>query len=566
MTAPSASGRRAAVLDTRRGELDQELARFVDYGVLVDRRTRRYLAALIRHRLLGDAEPLRPPQVPGSTEDGDLDAAYARYFESAVTELLSDDDLLTLCRRQTALGLQVAKETVRWLRRTVRRVDTTDVHAEERSQLGALAAMPLPRFAATWRQVLAGLALRYEPRELDLPYYEHALAEAISAHPPRALPSQAAQRAELLLHDLLAAWDARLSAKRLRTQLEAIAESRGEFAAKLSKRIEEHRRVQDLLSPFVDYLDRGWDLSRELWDQADLDLMAEYRTLLDDEEAIRKLADLLGRMHDAEIETDEEELSRTIVTRRWIDDPTRRSEIVGVRESDDLPNMLTHEAALLGDPATEDRFLQKLADKRLHTFAFAERRLITDPTVVTEVHTRSRRRSKGPFILCVDTSYSMAGQAETLAKVLAFAIMRIAIEEDREAFLINFSVSIRTLDLRDAARSLDALAAFLRMSFHGGTDVTLALSAAIDRLDTDRYRDADVLVVSDFVMVKIADHVLERVRFHRHEHDTRFHSLTLMDRANPQLLQHFDTAWLADPAAAHLITDLTGQLSDIRAM
>jgi len=424
----SASARRDSVLQRRQEQLDTELRRFIDFGVLLDRRTRRYLAEIIRHRALGDHAPELPPllQEEDAASDG-LDATYTRYFSEALDRLFADEALITICQKQGALGTQVATETLRWMRRTLRTLDQSDPHAEERARLQQVAGLPLPRFVATHRTILGELSAEYPPDALDTSFYLRAFAECTDPVRPRSLTETQAQRVELLLHDLLSAWDALLSARRLTDQLQTLVDARDQFTTRLHRRIDEHRRVQQLLTPFVDYLDRGWDLSRELWDEADLDLLAEYAALLDREADLRRLADLLGRMHEAELQTDEEELIRTIDHRRWVDDPTLREEVVGVRESDELAHMLSVEAALAGDPELEDRFLQKLADKRLQTFAFAGRRQVSDPQVHRESQARSRRRAKGPFILCVDTSYSMAGEAERLAKVLAFGILRIAI-------------------------------------------------------------------------------------------------------------------------------------------
>ena len=128
-----------------------------------------------------------------------------------------------------------------------------------------------------------------------------------------------------------------------------------------------------------------------------------------------------------------------------------------------------------------------------------------------------------------------------------FGILRVVLEEDREAYLINFSVQIKTLDLRDAGRQVDALADFLRMSFHGGTDVTLALTEGLRKLEEGSYQDADVLVVSDFIMFRMARPVLEAIRSHRHNRGTRFHALTFQDLPSPELMECFDSAWFSDP-------------------
>ena len=96
-------------LERRRAELDQELLRFVDFGVLLDRRTRRYLAEIIRHRALGEGSPNRPPLVSNlQGQEEELDVSYARYFSDAVDQIFSDERLVEICRKQGALGAQVA--------------------------------------------------------------------------------------------------------------------------------------------------------------------------------------------------------------------------------------------------------------------------------------------------------------------------------------------------------------------------------------------------------------------------------------------------------------------------
>lgn len=552
----SLSARHDAVQEQRAASLEVELQRFVDFGALLDRRTRRYLVAILKERVLGEPAPLLAPD-PGDP-DG-LDATYTRYFSEALDGVLAHDTLLELCRAQGTIGLDVATETVRWMRRTLNEADRADPHAEERMRLGHLAGFPLDRIVASYRSFLGEIGQWYTPQQIDVDFYERAIGEAL-----RAPGGPDARRLELLVHDLLATWDAHLSAKRLADQMEQLVASRERFTERLHARVEEHRRLRGLLSPFVDYIDRGWDLSRDLWQQADLDVLQEYADLIEQEEDIRRLADMLGRVEEAETQTEEEELSRTIETQRWITDPTLRSEIVGVRTSDDLSQLLSGEAALAAEPELEDRFLQKFADKRLQTWAYADRRAITGTEEVVSRRAHTRRRAKGPFIICVDTSYSMAGDPERLAKILAFGILRIAIEEDREAYLINFSVRVRTLDLRAVGRSVDALAAFLRMSFHGGTDVTLAFTEALRTLDEGRFQDADVLLVSDFIMLKMSKRVLDGVRSHQHNHDTRFHALTFHNEPSPELLAAFDTVWASDPERPGVLMQLTDRLRQIR--
>ena len=50
-----------------------------------------------------------------------------------------------------------------------------------------------------------------------------------------------------------------------------------------------------------------------------------------------------------------------------------------------------------------------------------------------------KKEPKGPIIVCVDTSGSMQGTPENIAKTVTFALSKIAIEEERKCYLISFS-------------------------------------------------------------------------------------------------------------------------------
>jgi uncharacterized protein with von Willebrand factor type A (vWA) domain len=139
----------------------------------------------------------------------------------------------------------------------------------------------------------------------------------------------------------------------------------------------------------------------------------------------------------------------------------------------------------------------------------------------------------------------------------------MAINSNRRAYLISFSTGIKTIDLYDIANSIDELAAFLRMSFYGGTDATLALYEALRQLKGNDYNDADVLMISDFVMYKIDQDILNEVRFYQQNKGTEFHSLALATEANAEILGRFDTNWVYDPKSKGVIRELTRGLKEI---
>ena len=98
---------------------------------------------------------------------------------------------------------------------------------------------------------------------------------------------------------------------------------------------------------------------------------------------------------------------------------------------------------------------------------------------------------------------------------------------------------------------------FLRKSFYGGTDATLAFYEAIKQLDRHEYEDADILMVSDFIMSKMDDDVFRKIRFYQQNKNTQFHCLILGKTYNENVLSIFDTNWIYNPKEKGIIRALT---------
>jgi len=530
--------------------IQQEYERFVEFGQLLDRKMRKYLVQFLRNKLEGK-----------SFDIPELNDQYFSYFREALEEMFAIQNLLELCRENDQIGQQVVLDTLRWLRKTYDKVRSKNLYQDELDRLEGWAVTPLHVFLRRWFYLIQFLQARYGREELDWRFYRDRFKALITSENIDDIPEKDRRKLELLLTDLLAQWDALLNAKILEYQLTHLEEEREQYVELLEAKVEEYNQIKQLISPFSDYL--GWDLSRELWQDTSFDIIRRYDELLQDEESLRELADLLGRMREAEIEIEEETFEKTIIRQEWVPDEHGRAEIVGIRESDDLSSLLSSEASLLSDPDTENLFLKKYADKGLLTFRYEDRQLIRSDDTYTEINQRVRQKEKGPFIVCIDTSESMTGRPEQIAKVLCLGILKMASRENRRAYLINFSIGIKTLDLYDIANSIDELAKFLSMSFYGGTDVTPALYEALNQLRNNDYQDADILLISDFIMPKINRDALQSVRYSQQNQGTQFHSLTLGSDPNTQVLEVFDTNWVYDPKQKGIIRELTAGLQDI---
>ena len=147
------------------------------------------------------------------------------------------------------------------------------------------------------------------------------------------------------------------------------------------------------------------------------------------------------------------------------------------------------------------------------------------------------------MILCVDTSGSMNGTPENIAKAMVLYAGNKAIAQGRKCFVINFSTGIELLDLSES-RSVTDLISFLKKSFHGGTDAAPALRHALQMIQDGGYEKADVLMISDFVMGELPDTLLQDIKRQR-DSGNKFNSLVIGDAfMRNRLKTHFDHEWI----------------------
>ena len=532
-------------------ELNQEYQRFIEFGNLLDKRMRMYIVQYLQNKF----EPDRFV-IP------ELNDQYYEYFQKALDDIFLIDGLLDLTKVNSKIRRQVILDTLYWLKKVYKKVRTKNPYQDEQQRLEGWSVTPMKAFVNRWSALPTYLNGLYTRDQLDTYFFSEKYKSLIGSQSFEKLTEEQKAKIEVILHDNLAQWDALLYAKILEFQMSKFEEEKESYVDFLDKKVKEYSKLREFLNPFTDYF--GWDLSRKLWQQTSFDVLQHYDELLHDEQSIKELADLLGSMREAEIEIEEEEFEKTIIRQEWVVDETQRTEIVGVHESDNLNQMLSSEAALLSDVDTEVLFLKKYADQQLMTFRYEDKKLMESEDHFTEINQRINQKEKGPFIICIDTSESMEGRPEQIAKVLTLGVLKMAMQQNRKAYLINFSTGIQTLDLHDIADSINEISAFLQMSFYGGTDATLALYEAIRQLGTNDYEDADVLMVSDFIMHKLDDDILQQIRFYQQNKNTQFHCLTLGHYANEELLSSFDTNWIYNPKEKGIIKALTKGFQDIK--
>lgn len=171
-----------------------------------------------------------------------------------------------------------------------------------------------------------------------------------------------------------------------------------------------------------------------------------------------------------------------------------RSDISGVTVGDDLNCLLPSELALLAGKPTEAVFFHKFAQKRLQIFSSASRSY--DPG----------KKKTGPIFICVDTSGSMTGEPEKLAKTLALAIAILVQKDRRPICFVNYCHEAIFFVLTDYQRQKQKFLKFLSHSYGGGNNEDMLFKFLFKELPSNakyaqfkhNFDNADLLIVSDF--------------------------------------------------------------------
>ncbi|MBS1573338.1 MAG: VWA domain-containing protein [Bacteroidetes bacterium] len=369
--------------------------------------------------------------------------------------------------------------------------------------------------------------------------------------------------AQFLHKNFLKDWETKLFDKKHKYELEVIDKARQLFMDNLYQKVSEFNKLKELLEPFTKDLGRLWDLSGGTWKNSGFELLKKYADVLENDKAIKELAVMLGRYRKSEKEFEEVEIEKVMVKPEFKPRHASKGEVIGIRESDDISSMLPIEAATLLNPLTKPIFLKKYAEKKLTTYDFKNQFAATEKRVVKQKELQEKEDGKGPIIICVDTSGSMKGVPEQVAKTICFALTKIALSENRKCFLISFSTKIQTIELTDLQNSLDKLIAFLEMSFNGGTDANPALQKSLEMLDTNDYNKADVLMVSDFVMDALTNEIVEQIDKAKVK-KTKFHSLTISSAANVQAIKQFNHNWNYNTKGDNQNEVLIRQLNELK--
>ncbi|MEM6771700.1 MAG: hypothetical protein AAF597_14040, partial [Bacteroidota bacterium] len=126
--------------------LEQEYARFIEFGQLLDRRTRRYLVEYLKAKVSGR---------PYAGEE--LNDRYANYFLQALDEVFAIDNLLFVCENNESITQQIVLDTLYWIKKTFAKVETKHPYQKEVDLLAGWSVTPVKAFKTRYPHLLQSL-------------------------------------------------------------------------------------------------------------------------------------------------------------------------------------------------------------------------------------------------------------------------------------------------------------------------------------------------------------------------------------------------------------------------
>ena len=234
-----------------------------------------------------------------------------------------------------------------------------------------------------------------------------------------------------------------------------------------------HQTLNDLDQSSSDA--ESWSLHLGGGDRTSAAEQIELGKKLADNVKLKKLGQMVGRMR-----------AQALALRQKLFERANH-EMYEVGMGAELSRLLPHELLALRHPLLRRDFARRFLDGELLQYAL---RAIDE-------------KGRGPMIVCIDGSSSMAGDKEIWAKAVSLTLLDIAQRQRRLFRSICFAAAdmpLQVLDLNRHQRYVAEMSKVFELAEYfpgGGTDFQQPLSAALDCLRQARYKRGDIVFITD---------------------------------------------------------------------
>jgi len=206
------------------------------------------------------------------------------------------------------------------------------------------------------------------------------------------------------------------------------------------------------------------------------------------------------------------------------------SDIVGAKFSDEVIKAFPAEIALA---ATEK-------GRALFALKYSQKTLLTK-----DYEAKIKELDKGPVVLYIDISGSMAGESELWSKAIAYVVAEECLKQNRATYIHLFDTVIQKSihldkDRTDNERLLNFV---LSWTTRGGTSFCSVIDHALNRIN---YVDkADILMITDG-SAEVSDPFIRRLNAFKQENGVQWNSFCI-GRQSSVLKQFSDYVHTVDP-------------------
>lgn len=269
---------------------------------------------------------------------------------------------------------------------------------------------------------------------------------------------------------------------RLRGEAASIRQKQRQYAEDLERVGDEARaRVQAAVVRAAQQLDEAVE-EAELWGSAlgrggrlPAHRRLELGRRLAGNDKLKKLVRMVGRMKSHALALRKRTFERA------------NEELYSVEQGGALERLLPQELAALHHPVLHRDFQRRLLENELLQYSLRG----------------MEEKRKGPVVVCLDGSSSMAGDKELWSKAVALTLLELTRRQRRPFRSICFSsreTPLHVLDLatrRGGDVEPDKLMDLAEHFPGGGTDFEKPLDAALECLGKSRYKKADIVLITD---------------------------------------------------------------------
>lgn len=215
-------------------------------------------------------------------------------------------------------------------------------------------------------------------------------------------------------------------------------------------------------------------------------------------------------------------------------------EVFALYQSGDLNNLLPIEIMQLDDEDLELVFLKNFIEKKLLSYQlWGIEREIYEEWVLNVKDTGEM----GPIFVCLDTSGSMRGLTEIVAKAMTMAIVDILEKSGKNIVFIPFSMDARFYDLYDVPNKLKMVKLQLKKSYYGGTSIDKLIELIDSTITKNKYTKANVLIISDFVFKNLSKNVIDKIKEIKQK-GHKFHGLNISEKKfDNKIINILNSTW-----------------------